>query len=180
MDDTKNNLQPATLETAKDSAGSLERLVRPRGFCCVALDNPKTSVNVGSALRAAGVYGANMIVVSGLRYTKAPTDTMRHHRHLPLLQVTDLHDAIPFDCVPVAVELVSSAMPLPEYKHPERAFYVFGAEDATLDHRVLSWCRDVVYIPTTGCMNLAATVNVVLYDRMCKMRARPNQHIVAK
>jgi tRNA(Leu) C34 or U34 (ribose-2'-O)-methylase TrmL len=26
----------------------------------------------------------------------------------------------------------------------------------------------VVYIPTTGCMNLAATVNVVLYDRMAK------------
>jgi tRNA(Leu) C34 or U34 (ribose-2'-O)-methylase TrmL len=26
----------------------------------------------------------------------------------------------------------------------------------------------VVYIPTTGCMNLAATVNVVLYDRLSK------------
>jgi len=26
----------------------------------------------------------------------------------------------------------------------------------------------VVYIPTVGCMNLAATVNVVLYDRLAK------------
>jgi tRNA(Leu) C34 or U34 (ribose-2'-O)-methylase TrmL len=25
-----------------------------------------------------------------------------------------------------------------------------------------------VYIPTVGCMNLAATVNVVLYDRLAK------------
>ena len=33
---------------------------------------------------------------------------------------------------------------------------------------MLSWCRDVVYIPTNGCMNLAACVNVVLYDRLSK------------
>jgi hypothetical protein len=26
----------------------------------------------------------------------------------------------------------------------------------------------VVYIPTNGCMNLAATVNVLLYDRLAK------------
>ncbi|TOK02114.1 hypothetical protein CGI27_01360, partial [Vibrio parahaemolyticus] len=26
----------------------------------------------------------------------------------------------------------------------------------------------VVYVPTHGCMNLAATVNVVLYDRLAK------------
>ncbi|MBU0538004.1 MAG: 23S rRNA methyltransferase, partial [Gammaproteobacteria bacterium] len=26
----------------------------------------------------------------------------------------------------------------------------------------------IVYIPTKGCMNLAATVNVVLYDRLAK------------
>jgi tRNA(Leu) C34 or U34 (ribose-2'-O)-methylase TrmL len=75
---------------------------------------------------------------------------------------------IPFDCVPVAIDLIDGAQPLQEYKHPERAFYIFGAEDATLGDRVLSWCRDVVYIPTKGCMNLAATVNVVLYDRMAK------------
>jgi tRNA(Leu) C34 or U34 (ribose-2'-O)-methylase TrmL len=32
----------------------------------------------------------------------------------------------------------------------------------------------VVYVPTIGCMNLAATVNVVLYDRLAKelMRAQ--------
>jgi tRNA C32,U32 (ribose-2'-O)-methylase TrmJ len=97
---------------------------------------------------------------------------MKFYRHLPLLQVADLHEVIPFDCVPVAVELVDRATPLTEYKHPERAFYVFGAEDATLGERVLSWCRDVVYIPTNGCLNLAACVNVVLYDRQSKSNAR--------
>jgi len=119
-------------------------------------------------MRAAGVYQAQMVAVAGHRYGKAPTDTMRHHRHLPLLQVDNLHSVIPYDCVPVAVDLIPGATPLNEYVHPERAFYVFGAEDATLGQRILSWCRDVIYVPTDGCMNLAASVNVILYDRMAK------------
>ena len=145
----------------------MQAMVR-RGFSCIGLDNPKTDVNVGAVLRAAGVFRADMVAISGHRYGRAPTDTMKFYRHLPLLQVEDLHEVIPFDCVPVAVELVDRATPLNEYKHPERAFYVFGAEDATLGERVLSWCRDVVYIPTNGCLNLAACVNVVLYDRLSK------------
>ena len=143
-----------------------------RGYSCIGLDNPKTDINVGSVLRAAGVFQADMVAISGHRYGRAPTDTMKHYRHLPLLQVDDLHDVIPYDCVPVAIELVERASPLTEYEHPERAFYIFGAEDATLGSRVLSWCRDIIFIPTNGCLNLAACVNVVLYDRLTKRRLR--------
>jgi len=139
-----------------------------RGYCGIGLDNPKHNINVGSALRAAGVYGASFVVASGGRFGSDKTDTMKAYRHLPLMRADDLRDAIPYDCVPVAVDLIEGAISLPEYKHPERAFYIFGAEDATLGSRVLDWCRDVVYVPTAGCMNLAATVNVVLYDRMAK------------
>ena len=139
-----------------------------RGYSIIALDNPKTPANVGSAMRAVGIYGASALIYSGRRFKPGKTDTMKHYRHIPLIRSDNLHDAVPFDCVPVAVELIDGAIPLPEYLHPERAFYVFGAEDATLGKRVLSWCRDVVYIPTNGCMNLAATVNVILYDRMMK------------
>lgn len=141
-----------------------------RGYACVGLDNPKNSLNVGSALRAAGCYGAALVAVGGERnrYRRAPTDTQATHRHIPLMRVNDLRTIIPFDCIPVAVDIIEGAIPLYEYKHPERAFYIFGAEDATLGKRVLSWCRDVVYVPTNYCMNLAATVNVVLYDRMVK------------
>ena len=153
----------------------MQAMVR-RGFSCIGLDNPKTDVNVGAVLRAAGVFRADMVAISGHRYGRAPTDTMKFYRHLPLLQVEDLHEVIPFDCVPVAVELVDRATPLNEYKHPERAFYVFGAEDATLGERVLSWCRDVVYIPTNGCLNLAACVNVMLYDRLSKSNAVGDAH----
>jgi len=87
---------------------------------------------------------------------------------MPFVQCDNLHDVIPYDCIPVAVDIIEGAIPLQEYEHPERAFYIFGAEDNTLGHRVTSWCRDVVYVPTNHCMNLAATVNVILYDRMAK------------
>jgi len=119
-------------------------------------------------LRAVGVYGAAMMAVTGKRYKGAKTDTRKQDRHTPFLQVDNLQDVIPRGCVPVAIDLVEGAIPLTEYVHPERAFYIFGAEDATLDKRITSFCKDVVYVPTNGCMNLAATVNVVLYDRLLK------------
>jgi len=147
-----------------------------RGYAIIALDNPKTSINIGSVLRCGYNFGVASVIVSGhRRYHRAPTDTVRGHSHLPLFHVDDFHSAIPFDCIPVAVDLVEGATSLIEYKHPERAMYIFGAEDATLGKRILSFCRDVVYIPTNHCMNLAATVHVVMYDRLSKSK-RENNH----
>lgn len=139
-----------------------------KGFACIGLDNPKSACNVGSAMRAVGVYNASFLAVSGKRYKTGSTDTMKHYRHKPLIQTDNLHSIIPYDCVPVAVDLINDSLSLIEYKHPERAFYIFGAEDATLGHRITSWCRDKIYVPTNGCMNLACTVHVVLYDRLSK------------
>jgi tRNA(Leu) C34 or U34 (ribose-2'-O)-methylase TrmL len=143
-----------------------------RGYCGIGLDNPKNAINVGSTLRAAGIYGAAFVATTGKRYKKASTDTMKHYRHLPLWTPKDLKDLVAYDCVPVAVDLIEGAIPLPEYKHPERAFYIFGAEDNTLGERITGWCRDIVYVPTQGSMNLAAAVNVVLYDRFAKSYKR--------
>lgn len=151
----------------------MNRIQQPhRGFAAVGLDNPKHAVNVGSALRAARAFDAAMVAVRGSRYRSGATDTAKAWRHLPFLRTDDLRSVIPFDCVPVAVDMIEGAIPLHEYQHPERAFYIFGAEDATLGARVTDWCRDVVYVPTLQCMNLAAAVNVVLYDRQAKALRR--------
>lgn len=139
-----------------------------RGYACIALDNPKNPTNVGAVLRAAHIYGAGLVVLSGQRFKRASSDTTKAWRHMPLIEAADVFDAIPYDCVPVAVDLVDDARSLPTYRHPERAFYIFGAEDATLGKRVLDRCRDKIMVPTKFCMNLAATVNVILYDRMAK------------
>jgi len=93
---------------------------------------------------------------------------MKAFRHLPYVQCSNLRDVIPFDCVPVAVDLIEGATSLVDYIHPKSAFYIFGPEDGTLGKDIIEWCRDVVYIPTHRCMNLAGTVHVVLYDRMLK------------
>ena len=143
------------------------------GYAMIGLDNPKNSINVGSALRACGCYGAVALAISGDRTRhigNASTDTQNQYKRIPVFRGPDLSAFVPFDCVPVAIDIIDGAIPLQEYKHPVRAFYVFGAEDATLGDRVISWCRDIVYVPTVFCMNLAATVNVILYDRMAKMQ----------
>jgi tRNA(Leu) C34 or U34 (ribose-2'-O)-methylase TrmL len=141
-----------------------------RGYAAIGLHSPKNVLNIGSVLRASTCYDVSLVVASGLRYRKAVTDTFKSSRHLPFIEhVNDLHDYVPYDCVPVAVEFIEEeSQSLVDYVHPERAFYVFGPEDGTLGEKTLSWCRDVVYVPTHRCMNLAATVNVVLYDRMSK------------
>jgi tRNA(Leu) C34 or U34 (ribose-2'-O)-methylase TrmL len=138
-------------------------------FFGIGLHNAKNPINVGHTLRAAGCFGASFVATTGGRYKKVPTDTMAAVKRFPLLQVDDLRSVVPYDCVPVAVELVVGAARLETYQHPKRAFYVFGAEDQTLGEAVLSWCRDVVIIPSVGCLNLSAAVNVVLYDRTAKL-----------
>ena len=143
---------------------------KAKGYAGIGLDNPKSMLNIGSAARACGVYRADFLAISGTRYEHAQTDTMKAFRHLPVFRVSDLREMVPFGCIPVAVDIIEGAKPLPGYTHPKRAFYIFGAEDATLDEHTLEWCKEIVYIPTNRCMNLAATVNVVLYDRMCKQQ----------
>lgn len=147
-----------------------------RGFAVVALVNPKAPANIGGVLRASGCYSASLVVLGGPRperLSRLATDTAKAWRHIPHLLVPDVFDAIPYDCVPVAIEILPGARPLPQYTHPERAFYVFGAEDATLGKAVTDRCRDIVFVPTNRCMNLAATVNVVLYDRLSKRGSPP-------
>lgn len=141
-----------------------------KGYAAIGLEQVKDPINVGSILRASSCFGASLVAFSGRRYRQALTDTTRAYRNIPLVHFENLRDAIPFACVPVAVEFAADAIPLAEYKHPERAFYVFGAEDNSLGKRIVSWCCDVVMIPTKECLNLACAVNIVLYDRAAKQQ----------
>lgn len=140
------------------------------GYCGIGLIEPKFGINAGHVLRAAGCYNASFVAAQGHRYkTKfQKTDTQKSYRRVPFFNVDDIRDIIPYDCVPVAVDLIDGATSLIEYEHPKRALYIFGPEDGTLGVKTTSWCKDVIYIPTNRCMNLAATVNVVLYDRLFK------------
>lgn len=140
-----------------------------RGFAAIGLVRPKNAGNVGAVLRAAFCYDAAMVAIQGDRTRiREAADTPQAWRHIPVMRGEDLRAFIPYDAVPVAVDLVPDASSLPAFQHPQRAFYVFGPEDGTLGKAVLDWCPLRVMVPTATCMNLAATVNVVLYDRMAK------------
>jgi tRNA(Leu) C34 or U34 (ribose-2'-O)-methylase TrmL len=146
-------------------------IVKDKGYACIGLFNPKTPENVGSVLRAAGCYGVNSVFYTGRRYDHAKqfcTDKRQKHLNIPLISVENLQSIVPLDCVPVAVELVEEGKSLVDYSHPPRAFYIFGPEDGSLKKNITDFCRDTIYVPTNGCMNLAATVNVILYDRLAK------------
>ena len=139
-----------------------------RGFCAIGLVQPKTSINVGSVLRAAFCFNAAFVAVQGHRYHKTPTDTPNFTLHRPLFHADDVLSLCPHDCEPVAVDIVPGAIPLDQFRHLPRAFYVFGPEDGTLGKAVTDRCARSIVIPSRMCPNLAAAVNVVLYDRVAK------------
>lgn len=141
----------------------------------IGLCNPKSPENVGSVMRAAANYRVGKVVYTGDRYPRALkhradlADTSRKWgRSISLSAATNLLDIAPEGASIVCIELAENAISLPEYKHPENTFYIFGPEDGSISQEIINKADAVVYIPTIGCMNLAATVNVVLYDRLAK------------
>ena len=138
---------------------------------CIGLSNPKSPTNVGAVMRAAGCYGVNKVIYTGTRYDRAVklnTDTKQVSNKIPLTQQRQLLDDKKSDVKVICVDLVEGAIPLPNFDHPQHAIYLFGPEDGTLSQQLINQADAVVYIPTIGCMNLAATVNVLLYDRLSK------------
>jgi len=142
----------------------------------IGLINPKSPENVGSVMRAAGNFGVASVFYTGKRYPRAlmrnPTITdMRRKvgQNIPLTEVNCLIDIVPLNMNIVCVEFAENATALPEYAHPQNAFYIFGPEDGTISQDVIDRADAVVYVPTIGCMNLSATVNVLLYDRLTKL-----------
>jgi tRNA(Leu) C34 or U34 (ribose-2'-O)-methylase TrmL len=137
----------------------------------IGLINPKSPTNVGSVMRAAGCFNADSVFYTGKRYVRAAqynTDTQHASRSVALVGVPCLLEDVPADMKIICVELVEGAIPLTEFQHPDKAYYIFGPEDGTIQQGVLDRSDSVIYVPTIGCLNLAATVNVVLYDRLAK------------
>jgi len=137
----------------------------------IGLTNPKSPSNVGAVMRAAGCYQVNSVFYTGQRYARAAkfnTDTKQVAERIPLTCSESFLAEIDCETKIVCIELVEGAQPLPEFFHPENAFYIFGPEDGSISQEIIDKADAVVYIPTIGCMNLAATVNVVLYDRLAK------------
>ena len=156
----------------------------------IGLTNPKSPSNVGAVMRAAGCYCVEQVLYTGQRYANAAkfngskhnTDTKNARDKIPLTaadnfeNIESLRAFLPNDTKIICVDLVEGAIPLPHFQHPRQAVYIFGPEDGTISQDVINNADDVVYVPTVGCMNLAASVNVLLYDRLSKSLINKNEN----
>jgi len=141
----------------------------------VGLINPKSPDNVSSVMRTAGNFQVTSVFYTGTRYPRAlelnpasPNLRRKVSHSIPLSALDSVINDAPENLSIVCIEFAENAIPLPEYQHPQNAFYIFGPEDGSISQNVIDAAAAVIYVPTTGCMNLAATVNVVLYDRLSK------------
>lgn len=149
----------------------------------VVLIDPKYSHNLAAAIRACSCFGVSTLFWTGNRFAFKDGDrlpreermkgyadvTVRAHQS-PMNELYSPHkDRFLVNPVPVCVELTPSAMPLTHFAHPEDAIYLFGPEDGSVPQVYRRFCHSFVYIPSRHCLNLAAAVNVVLYDRATKL-----------
>jgi len=148
----------------------------------IGLSNPKSPDNVGAILRASANYQVDSVFYTGIRYPQAlkragrSVDMSRKlGKDIPITQVNSLLDAVTENVKIVCIEFAEGAVALPEFRHPEQALYIFGPEDGSIEQEVIDKADHVVFVPTISCMNLSASVNVLLYDRMAKSYANNSE-----
>lgn len=147
-------------------------MIRP----AVVLWKPKTAENIGAALRACGCYDADLVIVDprcqmDKRKTRrriAALATWAKNRDFAVMDESSALHWLDACCDVVAVEKSCHSEPLEGYSHPRAAAYIFGPEEGAVPTFLLARCP-VVQIPTVGCLNLAAAVATVLYDRAAKL-----------
>lgn len=141
-----------------------------RGYFGIAFFEPKTTENIGTAVRSAHCFGADFIAVIGARYHRQASDTMATQRHIPIYEYKDIEDFMTH--VPVGCEVVSVEVDGDDsrnFKHPQSCIYLLGGEDRTLPPGIT---EKRVKIPTSHCLNMAVAASIILYDRTLK--AAPN------
>lgn len=159
---------------------------RSRGYFAIGVERPKNEDNIGTLLRSAVCFDAAFMFTVGRRFPRQASDTLRSWRHTPIMEydnVADWHAHIPYDCVPVGVEISDRARPLETFVHPERAIYILGPEDGSLSREAQLACAHVVQIETRYCLNLAVAGSVLLYDRHAKrgpVAQRPERLVVSQ
>ena len=132
------------------------------------LYHPKDKYNWGTVVRSAYNFEADFIATVGSRLPKQASNTCKTERHIPVFHFVDwnsMRSGLPVECVPVAIEVDGTLM-LESFCHPERAAYIFGAEDGTLPE-MDGWSKRVK-IATNRCLNLAVATSIVMYDRHVK------------
>lgn len=144
----------------------------------IGLENPQNSLNVGGVIRAAQAFDCGLVIIEQSRSNsmrlKSQTDTGKGYKSIPVI-FGDIAKSTPYAHKRVAVELVEDAVSLVDFTHPRNALYIFGPENGSISEDLLAECEYKIFIPSRICLNLAACVNVVLYDRVSKIIRNTNR-----
>lgn len=140
-----------------------------RGYFAVGAEGISKPMNLGNLVRSAHAFGASFVFLVDAEYgvRVSISDTSKSELALPVYDYPSVEQlSLPRGCRLVGCELVDDAIPLPSFRHPLNAAYVFGPERSSLSPAMLARCDHVVRIPTRFCINLAVAGAIVMYDRM--------------
>ena len=142
-----------------------------RGYCGIGIENIKTAPNYGTLFRSASILGAAFVFVIGKRFKKQGSDTMASYKHIPTYEYTtieEFYENIPYGCKLIGVEILDDSLHISDYKHPERAIYLLGAEDSGLSMPAINKCNEIIQLPGDFCLNVSVAGSIVMYDRYMK------------
>ena len=168
-------LGDASALEALAAAAAGGRASESEGFFGIGVHNSKSVENVGTLWRSAFMLGASyLFTIGGRNAWEKTADTYKSWRRVPAFRYDDwaaFCASAPFSTEWVAVE--QGGTPLEQFRHPERALYVLGAEDAGLPAAVVRACAHCVSLDgvRAASYNVAVAGTLVMYDRMQKRGA---------
>jgi tRNA G18 (ribose-2'-O)-methylase SpoU len=142
-----------------------------KGFFGIGIEHAKTEFNYWTLFRTAQILNANFLFIIGARYKPHAADVLKSYRHIPVysyINFQDFNDHRPFDCKLIGVEMTENAIEISQYKHPDKAIYLLGAEDHGLTKQALNSCQDIIKLRGERSMNVSVAGSIILYDRITK------------
>lgn len=155
---------------------------KPRGYYGIGIEHGKTAANLGSLWRTAHLLGADFLFTIGRRYHPQNSDTRKTWRSVPLWHFERLDQLLEFaprECEVVGLELTDDAESVRNFRHPERAIYLLGAEDHGLTKEALGLCQRVMRLPGDQSMNVSAAGSIVMFDRWAKLPDERASYVAA-
>ena len=135
----------------------------------VLADNLDKSSNIGSILRVADAFMIEKVLASRPEPDFAGAMGAEHWQpvewSVDLFTVVEEYRSRGYGIV--ALEQISSAVPINSFNFPERVLLVVGAEMFGVSPEVLALCDEVVYIPQCGLiksLNVATATGIALYE----------------
>jgi tRNA G18 (ribose-2'-O)-methylase SpoU len=143
----------------------------------VLMENFLGDFNIGTVIRNANAFNAKEVYYLGRKhYDRRGTVGCHHYTNINYLSSVDQLSALKEHYTLVGVEnSVASAMPLGEFKWPDRTLLIIGEEGVGITPETLALCDHYVYIPQFGSvrsLNAGVASGIVMNDLITKIGSK--------